>query len=315
MPLKKIILFIIILVSGVALGQGKTTEIGIITDNDLYTSSKNDMYYTNGLEFFYRFLSKNNNEKVNKKITEFRLGQYIYTPRFINSDAIENNDRPFAGYLFAEAGKNIFYQNESVLKIDLQLGFVGKNSFAEEMQKGFHSVFNYKGVHGWQYQIKNVFAIQTHFLFSKGLFSKTDQRNIDFNFQSEANLGTVFTGLSTGFLTRISFKKLIPIYDSNLYGASISASPQQEKSEFYFYIAPSVNYQLYDATIEGSLFNDASPVTYGLIPFRFNAESGIKYRKNNLNLSYAFVYRGKELRNDMVTGYFYGSIAVSYLFK
>jgi hypothetical protein len=32
------------------LGQGRTREIGLITENDLYTSSKNDKYYTNGLE-------------------------------------------------------------------------------------------------------------------------------------------------------------------------------------------------------------------------------------------------------------------------
>jgi hypothetical protein len=37
------------------LGQGGTREIGLITENDLYTSSKNDKYYTNGLEIFYRF--------------------------------------------------------------------------------------------------------------------------------------------------------------------------------------------------------------------------------------------------------------------
>jgi hypothetical protein len=36
------------------LGQGRTREIGLITEN-LYTSSKNDKYYTNGLEIFYRF--------------------------------------------------------------------------------------------------------------------------------------------------------------------------------------------------------------------------------------------------------------------
>jgi hypothetical protein len=37
------------------LGQGRTREIGLITENDLYTSSKNDKYYTNGLEIFIGF--------------------------------------------------------------------------------------------------------------------------------------------------------------------------------------------------------------------------------------------------------------------
>ena len=272
------------------------------------------MYYTNGFEFFFRKLSKYEDDKVNKRITEFRLGQYIYNPRSINADDIRKNDRPFAGYLFAKIGKNVFYQNESVFKMDVSLGFVGPNSFAEETQKGFHALFNYKKVRGWQHQIKNVLALQTHVLFSKKV---VNHKKIDFNFQSEANLGAVSTGISSGFLSRISLKQLIPIFNSNLHGASLNRDIRKIKSEceFYFYIAPSINYQLYDATIQGSLFNNNSPVTYDLIPFRFNGESGFKYRKNNLNLSYAFLYRGKELRNDKVSGYFYGSVSVSYLLK
>ena len=121
----------------------------------------------------------------------------------------------------------------------------------------------YKIVRGWEYQIQNALAVQTHFLFSKKLFTKSESERIDFHFQSEANLGTIFSGASTGFLTRIGFKKL----------------------------------------------------TFDLVPFRFNGEAGFKYRINNLNLSYVFVYRGKELYSRTISGYFYGSIGVSYLLK
>jgi hypothetical protein len=37
--------------------------------------------------------------------------------------------------------------------------------------------------------------------------------------------------------------------------------------------------------------------------------------KNNLNLLYVFVYKGKELYSKTSSGYFYGSIGVSYLLK
>lgn len=153
-------------------GQGKTNEIGLITDNDLYTSSKNDMYYTNGLELFYRFLSKNSNEKINKKITEFRIGQYIYNPRFINEEAVTINDRPFTGYLFAEVGRSFFYQSESVLKTDFQLGYMGPTAFGEETQESFHHIIGYKKVYGWENQLHNALAVQAHILYSKKLFPK-----------------------------------------------------------------------------------------------------------------------------------------------
>jgi hypothetical protein len=297
------------------LGQSSIREVGLVTENDLYTSSKNDKYYTNGLELFYRFLIKNNDSKVNKKSIEFNIGQYIYSPKFVNKGAIAVIDRPFAGYLFAGAEKGFFYKNESVFKAGIKLGFLGPDSFARETQNKLHEVLSYKPVYGWETQIANGVAIQTHFLFSKKVYSKLNSDKIDFHIHSDVNVGTIFTSISVGFLSRIGFRKLVPIYDSNLYGASITSEIGQPHREFYFYIAPSIKYQMYDATIQGSLFNDNSPVTFNLIPIRFNGEAGLKYRKDNLNLSYAFVYRSKELHNVINTGYFYGSIVVSYLLK
>ncbi|MDQ6471435.1 lipid A deacylase LpxR family protein [Flavobacterium sp. LHD-80] len=315
---KNALFAIFLLASTLVFGQGNTKEFGFISDNDLYTSSKNDMYYTNGLELFYRYLSKNENEKINKKITEFRLGQYIYNPRYINETAVDINDRPFTGYLFAEVGRSFFYQSESVLKTDFQLGYMGPNAFGRETQESFHHLIGYKKVFGWENQLHNALAVQAHVMYSKKLFPSKHNDFIDLHFQSEANLGTIFDGVSTGFLTRIGFKKLLPIYDSNLHDASISAAPQYEIREFYFYAMPSVNYQFYDATIQGSMFSNTSPVTFDLEPLRFNAEFGLKYRHNKFNISYSFLYRGRELKDpgiDTNSGYFYGSIRMGFLIR
>ncbi|WP_431243258.1 lipid A deacylase LpxR family protein [Flavobacterium sp. P21] len=315
---KNVFLAVFLLATTLVFGQGNTKEFGFISDNDLYTSSKNDMYYTNGLELFFRYLSKNENEKINKKITEFRLGQYIYNPRFINETAVDINDRPFTGYLFAEAGRSFFYQSESVLKTDFQLGYMGPNAFGRETQESFHHLIGYKKVFGWENQLHNALAVQTHIMYSKKLFPSKHNDFIDLHFQSEANLGTIFTGVSTGFLTRIGFKKLLPIYDSNLHDASVSSELQYDIREFYFYAMPSVNYQFYDATIQGSMFSNTSPITFDLEPLRFNAEAGIKYRHNKFNISYSFLYRGRELKDpgiDTNSGYFYGSIRMGFLIK
>jgi hypothetical protein len=303
------------MITAFVVGQNRSIEIGLITENDLYTSSKNDKYYTNGIEVFGRFLAKNKDQKVNKKIIEVRIGQYIYNPKFINKEAIAVIDRPFAGYLFGTVGKNFFFQDESVFKAKVELGLMGPNSFAEATQKRFHKFFNYKSVYGWETQVKGALAFQTNFMFSKKVLPESNSTKIDFHFQSKADLGTIFTSISTGFLTRIGFRKLVPIYDSNLYGASVTRDAEALESELYFYIAPSIKYQMYDATIQGSLFNQDSPVTFDLIPLRFNGEAGLQYRKNNLNLSYSFIYTTKEVRNAINTGYFYGSIVVSYLLK
>lgn len=305
--------FFLLLFSSLALAQTSSREIGLITDNDLYTSSKNDKYYTNGLTFYYRYLGKSKNDIIVKSTNEIKVGQYVYTPRFLNIEAIDINDRPFAGYLFAGFEKSLFYANQNVWKVGLQLGTIGPNSFAKEFQENFHKLFQYKEVYGWENQIKNGLGFQAHVLFSKKLFPKVNQNLVDFNWQSEADLGTVFTQINTGFVTRIGFKKLVAISDSNLFGASLGTN-KYNSDEFYFYVAPSVRYQVYDATIQGSMFDAKSPLLFPIVPFRFNAKAGFVYRKNNFNLSYSFVYTTKEVAESPATGFFYGSIGLSFLF-
>jgi len=307
-------LVLLLLLSAIAaIAQTRPAEVGIVLDNDLYVSTVNDQYYTNGVELFYRQIITYKKETVSKRILEFRLGQYIYNPQTNKATELSKNDRPFAGYLFVKAGINTFYQDQSVLRIGAQLGYVGPNAFGEEFQKGFHRLFGYNKIYGWQHQIRNALAVQANVFYSRQLFSG-QRRFVDFQVQAEGNLGTVFTGLSVGPVMRLSLTGLIPVYNSNLYDGALQTDKNKTTDhEFYFYIIPKLNYQVYDATIQGSLFNGNSPVTFPVEPIRFNAEAGLKFRKNHWNLSYAFIYRSKELKNDDVKSYYYGSIGIGYL--
>lgn len=294
----------------------KPAEIGLITDNDLYSSPINDQYYTAGLEIFYRYLGSSQNEKVAKKITEFRVGQYIYNPQSVRANEINVNDRPFAGYLFAEAGINTFYTDESIFKLTFQGGVVGPESGAKEVQRGLHQMVGYPTVRGWQYQITTTVAVQAAAFYSKKIFAERYKEKVNFHVQGEINLGTIWNTASIGAMSRISFKRpLQAMYNSSLHGAVLNHNKEayKEQREFFLYINPMVQYMQYDATIQGSHFNTTSPVTFPLIPFRFNAEIGLKYRYNNWNYSYSIHYRGKELSNNVITGFYYGSIQISYL--
>src|SRR6218665_134442 len=309
--MKKIIaclLFFLTLTNGLA--QKKPSEMGMVIDNDLFTSTQHDRYYTSGMEFFYRFLEDNDNPKINKFIKDFRIGQYIYNPKSVRAEDFYVNDRPFAGYLFFEAGTNIFYQNESVLKLSGQLGIVGPASQAEAVQKFIHSTFGYPKVQGWQYQISNTYAIQAEGFYSTKI---AGCGFADFHLETNAKLGTIWIEATGGFTARIGLMKLLPVYDSNFHYASLSTDKNKKVREFYAYVSPKANYQVFDATIEGGFSDIKSPVTFKITPWRFNFEAGVKYRKNNWNLSYAFLYRGKELYNNVISSYYYGSIGVSYL--
>lgn len=314
--LKKGSFILLFLISLTSVSQNHVSEAGLILENDLYTSTVNDKYYTNGFEIYYRYLNPPKNENTVKKITEFKIAQYIYNPQTIRASRIDYNDRPFAGVLFAEAGITHFYTKNSVLKIMGQLGFVGPYAFGKEVQWRFHKTFNYKPVSGWEYQIHNAVLAQGTVFYAKQLANLNTKNTVDVLAQAEIKVGTVWNKISVGPVVRIGFKKLLPVSDSNLYDAALRYDKNyRETSEFYFFISPKVNYQAYDATIQGSFFHDSSPVTFDLIPFRFQGEAGLKYRKNNWNLNYTFNYTSQEVDNIVNEGYYYGSIGIGYLLK
>lgn len=290
----------------------QTKEIGLVLENDLFTSSVNDKYYTNGIEVFYRYLSKKPPGTAVKKINEFRIGQYIFNPQTVKAADPNVHDRPFSGYLFGQFSQSWLYANESVFRLNAQAGVVGPSSQAQEMQEFIHRTFRYNPVRGWEYQIHDALALQLGAFYLKKIYRGN---HFDFNVKGNAVAGTAFTGATVGVLSRISLKPLLPVYDSALYGAALhnKGSTYENQSEFFFYISPAINYQVYDATIQGSLFNDNSPITFNLVAWRFTGEAGFKYRRRRIDLSYAFVYRGQEADNRVNEGYFFGSIQIGWL--
>lgn len=308
---KSLLTLCLTFIFGGVFGQESRNEIGFVTENDLYTSSVYDRYYTNGLEIY--FIKPISARKAEKRLLGFRAGQYLYNPQTRDADNLLVNDRPFCGLLFGEASIFRYYKSENYFRTEVQLGYIGPNSFGEEMQETFHNLSNFKTVRGWQNQIHNAFLAQfnaTHYL----ALPWVSNSKFSFGWQNKIQLGTILTGVTSGFNARIAIHKLLPIYESNLYQASAGKQTQPKPRELYFFLNPNFNYQFYDATIQGSLFSDSSPVTFDLIPIRFVFEAGFKYRYNRFNAHYTFNYRSQEVDNNVNMAYFYGSIKLGYLF-
>lgn len=288
-------------------------QVGVELDNDLYASVKNDRYYTNGITLFYSYLNAANSARLLKKTTEFRLGQYIYTPKTRVANDIKVNDRPFAGYLFGEVNQTFFMAKDAIYQGTLQIGQVGPNALAEEMQNGLHEAFSLRHVEGWQNQIKNVFALQIQFRFSKKFFPNATTPYFDCHYQGQSIFGTVQTAINSGVFARIGLKKLQTLSHSNFYNIGVLGTTNTE--EFYFFIHPSLQYQAYDATVQGSLFGKQSPVELDLIRWRLQTSLGIKYRYHHFSCHYTFIYRTQEVDHPINKPYYYGSIGVAYVLK
>lgn len=317
MKTKYIFLSLLLLLTSLIVKSQKlfTREIGIQSDNDTYVSLSEDKYYTNGLMFFYRFIPAKTDPKTVKQVVEFRLGNKMYTPSNANKPNIEDHDRPFAGYLFANAQISKFYANESMLRFGTQVGIMGPASGVGAFQDFMHDFIGWYSVDGWEHQITNTIGLNVHAMYSMKVANYLSKQ-ADINLYGFANAGTINTNIAVGFWNRISILRINKVYESNLYGASIVKDRKvktERVSDFSSFSKPQLEYHLYDASIQGGLFNDKSPLTFDIEPIQMTMEFGLMFQFERANIWYSVTLQSKDVKNDLVERYAWGSLKLSWM--
>ena len=316
--MKKFIFILVLFVSSFSISQEKfSQEISFVTDNDLYVSTFRDRYYTSGIFLAYRYLSNNKNKAIEKRIIEWKLNHEMYTPYKAVVNNVLKHDRPFAGYLYGSFGINRVYKNKQILNTTIQIGTLGSNSFAEELQEFIHDIYGFEKAVGWDYQIKNAFALNLNAEYLKALI-KNETKSFDVTWVNQLNLGTIYTNISSGFYARIGFKPLQNLTNSIAFNTNLNNEQTSSfrKAESFFYMKPMLRYAIYDATLQGSFLNKNSLVTKELIPIVFDVELGVNFTLNRLNFGYAFIYntnKSKDLRYNY--GHKYGRVSINYLLR
>ena len=308
--------FLFLFLSSLIFAQEKfSKEVKIITENDLYVSTKRDRYYTNGFFASYRFVTKNTSEKVAKKIVALEIGHEMYTPNKSTVTNINQHDRPFASYLYGSYGISRVYKKKRIFNTSFQLGVVGAKAYGEEIQDFIHSIYGFKEVTGWQYQIAN--AIGLNFSTSYAHFLGKSATNLsDITWLSSGRIGTIYTDISSGFLFRFGFSPLASMVNSISFGSHLNNTDTNytRAVESYFFIKPMVRYAFYDATLQGSFLNDSSMVTKELVPLVFDLAIGLHFTARRVNFGYTFNYNTSKSEGLRYTyGNKYGSISLSYL--
>tara|TARA_R110002050_G_scaffold226875_1_gene362547 strand:+ start:287 stop:1240 length:954 start_codon:yes stop_codon:yes gene_type:complete len=315
---KKRLFFCLLLVPFSIIAQQKfSKEFSFTTDNDLYVSFNRDRYYTSGIFLNYRYITNNENVKLEKKIFEWQLGHEMFTPNKSIVQTIEEHDRPFASYLYGGFSVKNVYKNNKILSYTLQAGVIGPNAFGKELQDFIHGIYGFKKGIGWQFQIKNAIALNfdvdyIHFL------GKNDANTMDVSWVNSAKLGTVYTNLSSGFYVRFGLTSLEKIVNSIAFNTNLNdvTTTSTRAIESFFFLKPTLRYAFYDATLEGSFLNNTSLVTKEIIPVVFNLEIGLKFTASRFNFGYIFNYNTSKSEGLRYTyGNKYGTISINYLIR
>jgi len=290
-------------------------EFSFLNDNDLFISTHQDRYYTNGMFFTYRYLSSKLLKNTEKKIFEIQLGHHMYTPFKATVQQHGDHDRPFAGYLFGNFGVNYFYKNESILKTSLQIGVIGPSAMSKDLQDFIHDIYGYKKAIGWKHQITDALGVNLNIDYIKSL---ANENYLDINWVNKIKIGTIYSNFSTGFYGRIGLKPLQKIMNSIAFNSNLNnkSTKFNNRIESFIYIKPMFSYVVYDATIQGSFLNKNSPITFEIEPFKFTTEIGIRFTSNRFNFGYAINYHTKKLKSVRVPKRnFYGTIQLNYQFN
>lgn len=316
MRLKLLLFLLTLLVSASSFAQAYKNEFGFKSDNDAYLFYGQDRYYTNGLFIYFRHAldQQKLGEKLEKATYEISAGQKMYNPISGYRPIANTQDRPFAAYLYAGGSASFFYKKESILKTSLEIGTVGPDALGEEAQKLLHKIVGFYEIKGWEYQIQNELAANLAVQYTK-LLNRSEDNSVDFSLEGYANIGTTFSGAGVGVLLRAG--SINQLFNSGYTNAVIGNNSKTAKlinHEVFFYAKPQLNYVAYDATVQGSLFNNTSPVTFGTKPLVFAQQLGFNYSSSRFTFDFGLLFKSKEIKSD-AKAHQYGTIAMYYRFN
>lgn len=297
--------------------QEFSKEFGFKSDNDAYLANKQDRYYTNGLFISYRAAANQSELKsgLNKKIYQLEIGQKIYNARSGFISDTRYIDRPIAAYLYLGGSMQWLYDSENSLTAGIQVGTIGPAALGRQAQEFIHRITGLYTPKGWEYQLNNEMGLNMNVAYNHFLRRSPSQK-LDILLNSYANIGNTFTGMGLGFTLRAG--KMNPFlntaYNRTRIGKGASGNGLK-KSELFFFAKPQLDLIIYDATVQGGLFNkNKDAITFEAKPWVLSQELGLMFSKNRFSAQFSYILKTPEIKS-VAKSHRYGSIGTYYQFK
>ena len=231
--MKYLTYFLFLLLSSHLFAQDKDwilDRANFYVENDVYSGTDNQYSAGESLTFLYHIPDENyplynllglTNED-NFSYFTFSLTSQIFTPTDILQTELITNDRPYAGWLYAESTMHKAFKNE-LRSLSFKLGVIGPNSGAEHIQNNFHLLIGSPNVNGWDNQLKDEIAFSLKYT-EKYRLETLDTGYFQSSFIPFASieLGTIALNATVGFNTRIGWN--IP-KDYGVSSIDIGADP------------------------------------------------------------------------------------------
>lgn len=225
---------------------------GVGTDQGYSNGSRIDYFYIKDKParfFLNSIMPKAGDSSINT--WGWGLMQVIMTPKNIIKRIPDKNDFPYSGALFTT---HSLHSTNSIKKYNIQteimLGVMGPPSIAKQTQINAHRIVRIIQPGGWDYQLKTDPLLNISMAGETGLTHIN--KNIELIGGAQGFAGTALNGASIYSLIRIG--RMMPYFDGYSSQFAIPKGIKQGR-QFYFILRPSVEWVLYNALIDGGIFN------------------------------------------------------------
>ncbi len=274
--------------------RGKTAQevvVGFHFDNDMWDYT--DYYYTSGLalEFHHPAIAASPLSAalpgLRSSVNHYSLAlqQNLYTPLKLDRDTVQAGDRPFAAWLGLEHRKvSLSPELRRRLESGLILGVIGPAAMGSAAQDLIHE----DEPVGWANQVANDVVINYSLRLEQAVFSR---RIFDLAVYGGGQAGTLYDNLKAGIVVQAG--KSNGRYNS-IFLTSGRDGRIKDRIRYYFSLDLENKLVVYDATLQGGMFNKSSVYTLqngqvNRYVFTGKAGLGIGLGRFSLELEQAFL--------------------------
>lgn len=295
------------------LGQGQplprgpfTRSLTVTTENDNFLREGCDCYYTNGIavelsilqktpKFFSR---KGATSSDRKTIIHLKVAHEIYTPEDIEEEDVDQLDRPYAGYLHAQAEVSTFRKRSFNARLAIDAGVVGSRAGGDFVQEKWHRFIRYTPPRGWHYQLRDEVILNASAYYRRAwpLASVGDVLA-----HGRLRVGTGFNDASSGLTVRLG--KINTIDNSILSGSRLSqpnaqaATRRNRRSEWFVWGGTDITATGHNTFIDGSMFSRLkSRHTESSTLYHWRQQFGLAYSSASFGLKLTAHRLGAEVQ-------------------
>ncbi len=247
----------------------------------------------------------------------YALGQNIYTPRNIRSPIAVTYDRPYAGWLYfgmmlqRQGHQGGIPVNDS---FELDLGFIGPESFAAQAQAWWHTVGGWIVPKGWGNQLKTEPAIDIKYDRQWKFTTASQGVGLELIPNAGFSLGNVATYAGAGALVRFGYNipnDFGPQTIDSLASPTGDRAPRTHPFGWYIFGGADGRAVLHNAFLDGNLYQRSPHVEKEPLVADFKAGLVLAFRR--FDITGSFVQRTREYKGQPRSDRF-GSIALNFSF-